>query len=111
MIRFGKWMSRISVSAQWSMHGFLAGYQFQELPSMVGVRPGVCQCRICLVPLSVMISLVHSPPRPYLRWAWGGGPFLLLVCTKGLSGTWGLKALSSSDHESLSQSELSCGLF
>ena len=38
MIRFRKWMSRISISAQWSMHGFPAGYQFQELPSMVGSK-------------------------------------------------------------------------
>ena len=100
MIRFGKRMSGINISAQRSTHGFHAGYQFQELPSMVGVRPGVCQCRICLVPLSMMISLVHSPPRPYLRWVWGGGPFLL-VGTKGLSSPWGLKALSSSDHARL----------
>ena len=101
MIQFGKWMSGISISAQRSTHGFPAGYPFQELPSIVGVRPGVCQCRMCLVPLSMMISLVHSPPRPYLRWAWGGGPFLLLVGAKGLSSPWGLKALSSSDHARL----------
>lgn len=107
MVWFGKWMSRISISAQRSRHGFPAGYQFQELPSMVGVRPGLCRCRICLVPLHVMISLVHSPPRPYLRWVWGGGPFLLLVGAKGLSSTWGLKALSSSDDARLSQPDLS----
>jgi len=115
MIRFGKRMSGINISAQRSTHGFHAGYQFQELPSMVGVRPGVCQCRICLVPLSMMISLVHSPPRPYLRWVWGGGPFLL-VGTKEIAQSSRFQCSQccqcpEREAATLSGRVLTCGLY